>query len=329
MKEQDDPSCIPGNPEAPGASRLGASTRILARSIWSGAFAVVIAAIVGVMNLMPQCLAGSGVPLTDLVLFGAVYNTSGQQVTGALPTGSKIAVFVDGLVTPGTPATPTVIAETAQLLDPGTGVAQFYVLRIKRMAGVTTEHVSSDDFVLNQDRLHIYLDWNHNGIFESSEEVAQTRTASVLVTDAQHDVRFISLNSPGTDVDADGLPDDWEIQFLGGTGQGANDDSNHDQVNNRLAWAMGLNPNLNNSSKMPFLKKDESGKLVLFFRLSATATGVTYRIESSNGMSPGTWQVVNGATVEEVGVEGTSRIMKATIAEGFDRPSRFFRINWP
>lgn len=70
------------------------------------------------------------------------------------------------------------------------------------------------------DTLHVYLD----GV-----EVNETEGASLLVTDAPGEIRFLGLNAPAdADSDHDGLPDDWEIQFLGNLASGGGDDGNRE-----------------------------------------------------------------------------------------------------
>jgi hypothetical protein len=48
---------------------------------------------------------------------------------------------------------------------------------------------------------------------------------------------------PNGDIDGDGLPDGWEVQFFGHMNFGANDDPDGDGVDNITELRRGRNPN--------------------------------------------------------------------------------------
>ena len=282
--------------------------------------------------LEETAFADVSVPQTDLVLFGYVFNQSEQQLTNGLPSGVKIAIVVNELVTPGDepgdPSLPTILAETDKLLDPGTGSKEFYVLRVSRFAGHTTDHTPADEFALPGDTVHIFVDWDGNEKYEAAEEVLETKLADILVTDAQMEVRFLTLNGPGLseDLDGDALPDAWERIYLGDVTQGPLNDANEDGVNNFSEWVYGLTPNENNSSKLPFLKMEEDGAMAFYFRQSNDLPpNIAFQVEASEPMSS-PFQVLLNVPVQEMGVEGSSRILKATIVDDIEGSVRFLRL---
>jgi hypothetical protein len=251
------------------------------------------------------CSAAS-LPLTDLIFYGKVYHkTSHAQITGTLP--GKIEVKIS----PGD----TVIASTAELKTiPGASVAEYYVIRINRFEAGTTRSLDNP-FVLPGDRLRIFL----NG-----EEVFESGATSLLVTDAPADIRHLNLNF---DTDGDRLPDSWEQQFLGNLAGGMNDDSNSDGVSNFLAYALGLDPRMNNASKMPFLQIEQGGNLVFYFRQSADASEIANHVEASDSLSGSSWNDLLGVTPQKIGQEGNSLLFKVVVPGGVDRPTRFFRLS--
>ncbi|MCH2061495.1 MAG: hypothetical protein MK183_12800 [Verrucomicrobiales bacterium] len=279
-----------------------------------------------VISLLSVPGASAGVPLTDLVLYGKVYHPDGTQIRGPLD-GIKIGVFVDEL---GTPDTTAVLAETDQLFKGDSEEAELYVLRIKRLDNLgELDHLPTDDFVLEDDTLRVYVDWDQDGVYQADEEVNETGTGDQLVSGGLSDVRLLNLNDSTRDVDSDGLPDAWELANLGGTAQGPGDDGNQDGVSNFLAYALGLDPGEQNSGKMPFLQIEEDGSLVFFFRESVSPTGLSYSVQESTAQTllPGSWQTVTGASIEEDSVDGGSKILKATIPGGITQQKRLFRLH--
>ena len=144
----------------------------------------------------------ASVPLPDLVFYGRVYHpTTRLQITGALP--GKIAVKINNAI--GTDDAE--FKACAQLVGVNGGIAEYYILRLKR-AEIGTTRGENDRFFLPGDRIRIFL---------ANQEVTETATASVLVSDALYDLRFLDLNQPDflVDNDVDGLSDAWEQRYFG------------------------------------------------------------------------------------------------------------------
>ena len=255
-----------------------------------------------------QPCTGAGIPLGDFVFYGKVYTSAGQQVIG---TTAAITVKRNTATGPTDP----VIATTSTLLDPGSGQAEFYVLRIPRQDSGT---VSDGSFLVPGDVLHIYV----GGV-----EVQETKLVSILTTNAVQELQRMDLNRPfGPDTDFNGLPDTWESQFFGVIGVDPNGDPNKTGVTNFLAYALGLDPRVNNASKMPFLQTGANGDLFFYFRRSATETGLTYRIEATGALGVGAWQPCTGGTLTDVGVDGGSKIIKLTVPGGVNGSLHFFHL---
>lgn len=266
-----------------------------------------------VLALVPVLAPAANLPLTDLIFFGKVHQkTTHAPIIGTLP--GQIQVKVTNLIVP----TDTVIASTADLLTaPGDTEARYYVLRIRRFDAGTPRQ-AGDTFVIPTDRIRILL---------AGVEVAETEVPQILANDAQGDVRLLNLNAnPISDTDNDGIPDDWEDEFLGGIGQAGDGDANKDGVSNFLAYAFGLDPRVNNTSRLPYLSLEEDGDLVFYFRQSLDDTGLTYSVKAVENLGSDLWQPVPGVIPAQIGTEGNSRILKAVIPGGVDRPRRFFSL---
>ena len=251
--------------------------------------------------------AYGGIPLTDLVFYGKVYEKETHlPITDSLP--GPITARID------LPA--GIVASTVTLFGPANGLKKYYALRIKRFEQGTPRS-PGDLFVMPGDRIHIYL----NGI-----EVLETESVGVLATDSAQDIRNLDLNSSIIDTDGDGIRDDWEQLYFHGLSEGPASDDNKDGITNMMAYAMGLNPLENNSSRMPFLSYDNGTQLALYFRQSTQVTGLDYRIEGSDALGDNSWAPLQGIVVQMVGSEGASQILKAAIPIGTVPGRRFFRI---
>ena len=265
--------------------------------------------------LLPSLLSAASLPLTDLILYGKVYQkTTHTPVVGNLP--GPVTVKINS----ATGAGDTVIASTGELVDAGSGTKEFYVLRLRRFE-TGTARVAGDTFVLPGDRIHVYL---------NEVEVSETEAPIVLATDAVQDIRLLALNAPPglLDTDGDGLPDSWEQQFFGSLTQGPNDDQNKDGVKNLIALFGGLDPNQNNTSRMPVLQLEQEGNLVFYFRQATNPAGLSFQVQASDSLAAGSsWQALTGITPEQVSADGSSRLLKVAIPAGVDRAKRFFRLH--
>ncbi len=73
-------------------------------------------------------------------------------------------------------------------------------------------------------------------------------------------VAYVKTSSvaPGMDADHDGLPDAWEIQYLGGTNAMANADADGDGQSNLQEYLAGTNPtNANSVLRITYAARDE------------------------------------------------------------------------
>jgi type VI secretion system Hcp family effector len=86
-------------------------------------------------------------------------------------------------------------------------------------------------------------------------------------------------NSILTDSDADGLPDVWEMEYFGTLSYGANDDPDHDGLNNYQEYIAGTNPNDANSLLRVTEINLANGQASLTWN---SVAGKTYTIYSAN-----------------------------------------------
>src|SRR4051812_12883002 len=108
------PSLLAARPFLPGSGR-----NLRLPSWWMAVMLLSVGGFAG-----PRALA-AGFPVTDMVFFGRVYNSSAQQVvntTGPITVKRNSATGVSD----------PVLASTSELRDPGTGRLEFYVIRIPR-----------------------------------------------------------------------------------------------------------------------------------------------------------------------------------------------------
>lgn len=290
---------------------------------FSLSFLILLAGVVAKTNL-----AAVGVPLTDVILYGRVWDKQGSQRLDSLMPNERIVVAANGVQDEN--GNKIVLGQADKLLGVDGQIPSFYVIRLNRFDGVTA--LSDRDYVVSGDSIRIYLedgdDSDGDGDpLDADEEVIESSLGSILITSAQHQVNHLNLNTPESllDADNDGLPDAWEEMFLSGTGQGSDDDASGDGVSNFFSWAFGLNPNVDNSSELPFLAMENDGNLSFFYRRSASEVGLTYSVQAADEIGDPEWTTLQLIPVE-IGSDASSRLLKVTVPEGVDRNFRFFRL---
>jgi subtilisin family serine protease len=111
-----------------------------------------------------------------------------------------------------------------------------------------------------------------------------------------------------SDSDADGIPDDWEMQFFNGLSFKGSDDNDHDGITNLMEYALGLNPIAVSMTGRPVIASyQEAGSsyLALTYSPNPAAPGLTYTVEVSGDLihwSSGTGYTVTVATGSTVTV---------------------------
>ena len=143
-----------------------------------------------------------------MILYGKLYEHTGQQlVSGGDPV--IVTAKLDGQ------------AVAVYALGAHPDAADDYVIRIQREQGTSGT-------------IRLFID---------DTEVIETRAPnSVAVSSAFTDVRELDLHLPDLDTDDDDLPDEWEVEFLGGLGFDGDDDPDFDGIPNADEHAAGSDP---------------------------------------------------------------------------------------
>ncbi|MDE0820174.1 MAG: lamin tail domain-containing protein, partial [Opitutales bacterium] len=94
-------------------------------------------------------------------------------------------------------------------------------------------------------------------------------------------------SSSGSDVDTDGLPDDWEITHFGNLGQPHDGDFDKDGINNLLEFAFGSAPSDPNSRNLPFSGLSADGYFTLSWSRPEAAANLIFTVEVSEDLK--TW----------------------------------------
>ncbi len=99
-------------------------------------------------------------------------------------------------------------------------------------------------------------------------------------------VAYVKTSSiaPGTDADHDGLPDAWEIQYLGGTNATASADADGDGQSNLQEYLAGTNPtNADSALRITHAARDEMAPDSMTLRWDSVPTRC-YTIQSRDSL---------------------------------------------
>ena len=124
------------------------------------------------------------------------------------------------------------------------------------------------------------------------------------------------------DTDSNGLPDWWEIAYLGGIGANPSADPDGDGFTNLQEYLIGTLPN-NPASRLAISQTAvvQNGTNEDFRISFPTAVGVTYRVEETDSLTAGTW-VQLGSDVSGTGTTATATDAAAVTLH----PRRFYRV---
>lgn len=271
-----------------------------------------------VIVLFFASIAFGSFPLPDLVFYGRIYNLEEEKMVGMFPGGVTLAAKVEGF--------DTVVAVSTELHGPDGIEPEYYVLRIpRRDLAALSDRGEEEEFAVASETIHLYIDWDLDGSYEPDEEVKETLSASIMVTDALTDFRYLSLNKPEVrDSDLDNLPDEWEQRFFNHLDRSGSE-IGPNGVSLLFLYALGLNPNEDNGSRMPFLGVDSDVGLVLYFtQPSGGIEDIEYSVLGNDDLV-GEWSSVS-AIVETIEDNGSVRIVRAILSEEGSVSNGFFRL---
>ncbi len=116
-----------------------------------------------------------------------------------------------------------------------------------------------------------------------------------------HEV-VLTESTPLTDVDADGLPDQWETQYFGNLAQTGTGDPDGDGQPNAAEYAAGTRPNDATDRLAIVTATRDATNVTLTW---SSVAGKTYRVERSLTMAAGSWSPV-GLSVTASGPQTTA-----------------------
>ena len=103
-------------------------------------------------------------------------------------------------------------------------------------------HISKVAYIGDDGRLYSTYDTDGDGLFDADEIVAHgTLMYDARTSAGAPSIEYMAVPNPD-DTDADGLPDDWEIGYLGNLDSGPNDDPDRDGFPNRVEFARFQSP---------------------------------------------------------------------------------------
>ena len=173
--------------------------------------------------------------------------------------------------------------------------------------------------------------WVDLGTYNTREEgvrivVGNDGTATHVVADA---VKAENMNtSLNTDLDGDGMADDWERYYFlvrNGAGLNPNDDADGDGRSNWLEFKTNTDPTDSNSKydlrialANPVQQVGEEGITIRWNSFN----GLRYRFEACDNLPMGSFEPVSGMT----GILATEPTNEVLIPFEKDKPSKFYRL---
>ena len=215
-----------------------------------------------------------GIPEPDLVLYGTITQVSGNQ-SARLTVGGLTWIFQS---TGG--GQPVIATTTLTNIND-----QFcYALRLRCETVMPGQTLSSNVLQIGPasyayNRAQVFINSTNAATFvqssQSSVTLSVTNRGRLERVDLLVSMTFV-------DADGDGLPDNWEQQFFGGLGQNANQDFDHDGMNNLDEYKAGTNP-ADPNSRFAFIRVERhptSGLVVQW----ASVQGEAYQLQRSGDL---------------------------------------------
>ena len=123
----------------------------------------------------------------------------------------------------------------------------------------------------------------------------------------------------------------WRYQYFGtiaSTGNAADlADANNDGESNLMEFATGQNPNATTSAKPTVVRNGGTLEVSYTRSLAALADGVTFTVEWSDTLAPGSWSATGVSAPTILSDNGVTQQIKVTIPTGIGVTRRFVRLN--
>jgi hypothetical protein len=135
--------------------------------------------------------------------------------------------------------------------------------------------------------------------------------------DTSPTLTFLITIGRSADLNGNGLPDDWEQAYFGGTTAVPGQDTDGDGFTNLEEFETGTNPA--DPSDAPGITATEPSGSDVIIRFK-TVPGKSYRVDWSDRPQGGTWTQVGGD------VAGTGQVLSATDTNAATRQQSFHRV---
>jgi Big-like domain-containing protein/beta-propeller repeat-containing protein/carboxypeptidase family protein/IPT/TIG domain-containing protein len=178
--------------------------------------------------LMPGLASGLPAPARRVAFF--LTDTNGASLTQ--PEGTSLFDAAIKWLTA------TTVAPSISLINPVSGSAGTLIT----ISGYNFGDAQGTSSVTFNGSNATISSWNNTSIGASVPAAATTGPVMVIVNGKVSNGVVFSVNLPPVDVDGDGLPDSWEIQYFGNLGQTALGDPDGDGLNNLQEFLHGRNP---------------------------------------------------------------------------------------